>query len=177
MRASDQGFIFIHDKTDSINNKRVSSPSLRACKQRLRHRRIGLSALQCPIPALGVEIPLLLLKTLHFPTAGPCFAQSRSPRPHRDRPTAQHILLLLPPKLLPLCPLLPCGPWGASCTPDPLPHMPLLCLMCFLEFCLWTFPQPCSYGQLTCMSPLPCNPSPPPYATVPLSTYPYLIGH
>ena len=41
MRESYWRFIFIHDKTNPINNKGVSSLSVRACKQKLGHGRIG----------------------------------------------------------------------------------------------------------------------------------------
>lgn len=139
MRESYWRFIFIHVKTNPINNKGVSSPSLRACKQRLGELGwVFLNAQSCS----WSQKSSASAQILH----GPCFAQSRSQT--------------LPPNPLPVSSLLPGWPLGCFLSPRHTPLKgPLLWLISLLGFrsqtFLWpTFIQPPDMYVTTC----PCTP-------------------
>lgn len=75
LRGSYRRFIFIHEKTNPINDKGVSFSFLEVCKQKPGNGGDWAGCSLIPSPALGRRDPQLLLKTLHGSSAAPALLQ------------------------------------------------------------------------------------------------------
>ena len=174
MRGSFWRFIFIHGKTNPINNKGGELPIFKGMQEKAGAWENWAGCSLVPNPALGVRSPLLLPRILHallWPLV--CTEQKpKSPQRQMDvsaqpAPVVSHSSPSLSTPALLASGLLPepqthTHP-SASALADRFPGIPSQ-----------TFPQP-ALIRLPYVTPIPTLPSPPSYVTVPLRTYPYWI--